>query len=416
MKRLVAAVLSFVICNLSFIIFPFPVFAVTVTISNTPSTISDQPFNIDVSVSGAAAGTNYLRANLYPPSTTNYFGYTWNGANFYNGSDYAQYLPITIDSSGNFSTTMQAKLDISSSYYLGPGTYNLKVRRYTQSGSSYTWSNEASTTVSLPTPTPSPTPSTTPTPTPNPTSSPTSSSFILSADKSSINTSDSLTANIQITGLDSNTKYFLKGAFIKDGSQNYFGLTQVSGDWVKNNASYSDQFSITADFSGRWSGQLKVMADAEDSGFTGSGDYIFKVGRYTQSGSGPTWSNELTINITGNPQISQTSSTLSSISPSSSPKSQISHYSNKSSPPLNLQIATVAGIAINSSSEAIVASNNQQNTPPKTGFNWWFIGGGLVLIAGFGTFIFLHLKQRGIIIPWFSIPNLLRKHKNLPEN
>ncbi len=48
-----------------------PIFAVTVTISNIPSTITDQPFNMDVAVSGAQANTtNYLRANLFPTGTT----------------------------------------------------------------------------------------------------------------------------------------------------------------------------------------------------------------------------------------------------------------------------------------------------------------------------------------------------------
>ena len=145
-----------------------PIFAVTVTISNYPSVISDQPFNFDVSVSGAQSGTNYLRANLFLSGTTKYFGYTFNGSNFANSSDYSQYLPITIDPEGTWIGSIQAKLDPDSSYYNGPGTYSLKVRRYTQSGSSYTWSNEVNLSINLPTPTPSPTPSPTPTSTPTP--------------------------------------------------------------------------------------------------------------------------------------------------------------------------------------------------------------------------------------------------------
>lgn len=157
---------------LGFFISASSVFAVSVTISNTPSSITDQPFNIDVSVNGAQAGTNYLRANLFPTGTTKYFGYTNNGTNFVNGSDYSQYFPIPIDSSGNWSGHLQAKLDTNSSYYTGSGTYSLKVRRYTQSGSSYTWSNEVTLAIDLPTPTPTPSPTSTPTPTP--TSTPTS--------------------------------------------------------------------------------------------------------------------------------------------------------------------------------------------------------------------------------------------------
>lgn len=157
-----------------------PVFAVTVAISNTPATITDQPFNIDVSISGARANTtNYLRANFFSGGTTKYFGFTYNGSSFVNSADYSQYMSIMIGSSGNWNGSLQAKIDPDSNYYSGPGIYNLKVRRYAQSGSSYTWSNEVSLNVNLAvatpssTPTPTPTPSPTPTPTPTKTPSPT---------------------------------------------------------------------------------------------------------------------------------------------------------------------------------------------------------------------------------------------------
>lgn len=152
-----------------------PAFAVSVIVSNPPSEITDQPFSLNVSITGASPATNYLRVSLFPPGTTKYFGYTNNGTTFINSSDYSQYLPITIDSSGSWSGVIEARLDIASSYYEGPGTYSLKVRRYTQSGSSYTWSKEISLSVNLPTPAPTPSPSPTPTPTPTPSHTPTPS-------------------------------------------------------------------------------------------------------------------------------------------------------------------------------------------------------------------------------------------------
>ncbi|MFH0937215.1 MAG: hypothetical protein V1808_02895 [Candidatus Daviesbacteria bacterium] len=175
----------------SFIFFSFifyhPVLAVTVDISNAPSSITDQPFEFNVSVSGAGSGTNYLRADFYQPGTTNYFGYTFNGNDFYTGSDYAQYLPITINPEGSASATIKAKLDPSSSSFKGAGSYNLKVRRYTSSGSSYTWSNETTVNVnySLPTSTPIPAPTSAPTDTPTPTSSPTNTPTPTSTSKPS---------------------------------------------------------------------------------------------------------------------------------------------------------------------------------------------------------------------------------------
>ncbi len=48
---------------------------------------------------------------------------------------------------------------------------------------------------------------------------------------------------------------------------------------------------------GKWEGKIKVRPDSLDSGFKGTGDYHFKVGRYTSSGNGPVWSNELSLKI-----------------------------------------------------------------------------------------------------------------------
>src|SRR3989304_5438603 len=75
-----------------------PVFAVTVSITNFSSTINDQPFTVTASVSGANAGTNYIRTDLYKEGTQNYFGQTYNGSDWYGGSDGKQYFPISIES------------------------------------------------------------------------------------------------------------------------------------------------------------------------------------------------------------------------------------------------------------------------------------------------------------------------------
>ena len=94
-----------------------------------------------------------------------------------------------------------------------------------------------------------------------------------------------------------NTSFFLKGAFKKADSSNYFGEILVANSWVKNNSTYSNQYKIQTDGEGRWEGKIKVKADVEDSGFEGSGDYIFRIGRYTETGGGPNWSNDHRIKI-----------------------------------------------------------------------------------------------------------------------
>lgn len=93
------------------------------------------------------------------------------------------------------------------------------------------------------------------------------------------------------------TAFRIKGAFRQGESINYFGETFFEGNWSKNNNSYSQQPIIQTDSEGKWEGKIKVRVDTEDSGFKGSGDYHFKVGRYSESGNGPVWSNELNVKI-----------------------------------------------------------------------------------------------------------------------
>ncbi len=134
-------------------------------------------------------------------------------------------------------------------------------------------------------------------PSPSPSSSPIST-FTISGVPSEMNSTQTFTTSVNLE-LSSypNTKFYLKGAFAKPDSTNYFGYTKVSGNWVKNNNKYSDQYELSTDSSGKWAGNLEVQIDALDSGYTGTDDYIFKVGRYTETGNGPTWSNVINIKI-----------------------------------------------------------------------------------------------------------------------
>lgn len=155
---------------------PQKVFAVSIEISNSPSTISDSMFEVSVNVSGANDGTNYLRVDLYKEGASNYFGETYNGSDWYSGSDGLKYFPITIIDS-TASAVLKAQVgNPTSTKYPGPGEYKLKIRRYTSSGSSS--SNDSQTPVSVQityqTPSPEPTKTPTSTPVPTQTASPTS--------------------------------------------------------------------------------------------------------------------------------------------------------------------------------------------------------------------------------------------------
>lgn len=186
MKYLIAMIFL-----LGFSFFVRPAFAVSIQIDSSPDTITDQPFTLDVSLSGAQPGQNYLRVDIYKDGTSNYFGETSVGANWYSGSDGVSYVPVTIpDSTTVVTASLQARIGTPSpNDFPGTGSYKIKIRRYTASGSQGEVTQtpvDVQINYSLPTPTPlptftptptitprTPTPTKMPTPTKLPTSSPT---------------------------------------------------------------------------------------------------------------------------------------------------------------------------------------------------------------------------------------------------
>jgi hypothetical protein len=353
--------------------------AVSVTISNIPSSIDDSGFTFNASIAGASSGTNYLRANFSPPSTTSYFGYTYNNSSFINSSTCTDYLPVTIDSSGNWSGTVQAKIDTSSSYYSGAGSYGFKVRRYTSSCSSYIWSNELTATVTITTPSPSPSSSSS-------SAISSTSKFIVTNVPSTIDSTQTFTANIALSLPDyPNSKFYFKGAFKKPDSSNYFGLTKVGSGWVKNGSGYSDQYSATTDSSGNWSGSLEVQPDPFDSGYDGSGDYIFKAGRYTASGSGPSWSNENSLKINSS-EVNDPISLIATSKPAVAPSGQVLAAEEQDLPEEVYSLESYRKLSTNSATPSA-----EQNTVVKaySRFNPLFIIPGIILlIAGSALIIY----------------------------
>lgn len=147
------------------------VYAVTTTIDNFNSPISADPFTVNVTISSASAGINYLKIDLYKTSTTNYFGDTFNGSAWVNAGDYSQYFQANIQSGANWSGQFQGRIGSpSATQYDGLGAYKIRVRRYTSSGSyNSTEANNSSLDVTINLPTLTPTPILSPTVTLNPT-------------------------------------------------------------------------------------------------------------------------------------------------------------------------------------------------------------------------------------------------------
>jgi len=148
-----------------FLIIPRNVQAVSVSITDHPQTITQEPFIITAAVENAQTGTNYLRVDIYKEGTQSYFGETYNNSDWYSGSDGKQYFPINIQSGQVWSGQVQARVgNPAVSEYSGPGSYEMRIRRYTASGSqgSGDTNNTVSVNIDIPIPTPTPTPTPTP--------------------------------------------------------------------------------------------------------------------------------------------------------------------------------------------------------------------------------------------------------------
>lgn len=186
---------------LTFLLFFFisktPVFAATFTFSGISSSIADNEsffVNVYLSISSSAGNSYYIRAAFsHPDSSTSYFGYTKNNTgNWYNATspiDKTQFYKVTMGTDNQWSGTIEVKPDPDSSSYKGTGSYNFKLGRYTESGSTVKWCDDeatgcsiesvsimaSATPTSVPTNTPIPTntPTPTKTPTPTPTTKPT---------------------------------------------------------------------------------------------------------------------------------------------------------------------------------------------------------------------------------------------------
>lgn len=309
----------------------------------------------------------------------------------WNTPSYALYTSnpyrIQIDDNSDFSSLEKDYYTSNNSYTptLSEGTWYWKVKAKDQGGAWSDWSNNWAFTLTSTTPTPSPSAS--------PTSSSTTiaASFEISSLPSSINSDQSISTNVQITGLTSNTKYYLKGAFFKKDSTNYFGYTKFNNDWIKNSTTYSSQYSFTSDNSGNFSTTLEVKPDSEDSGLSGSGSYQFKVGRYNSGGTGLTWSNEHSLNINVIPSSTSQTSTTKTPSPTPSPlktPTPNNKVASNSSISKSTIIHTLPSLTPAEQVKGESTKNNAEiKSEKRINLNWGFMGAGLIaLLIGGGTF------------------------------
>lgn len=106
---------------------------------------------------------------------------------------------------------------------------------------------------------------------------------VISSNKLSIDPGEEIIILSSVSGFENGEKIYLKGAFFKDGTSNYFGLTKFNDVWIKNGVSALSQKEILI---GAWDNTTIIKPDYEDTGFSGNGDYKFKLGFYYLTSGG----------------------------------------------------------------------------------------------------------------------------------
>jgi hypothetical protein len=163
------------------LLFPRPAHAIDLSIKDPVIN------NLEISINASLSATSnyYLQGTLRSQSSSKYFGETQNIKGDwvdYISSPEKEYIAsnffVTDVKNATWSGMVKIRFKIDDPNYLGPGLYDLKLRRFT--GGSTSSAGESNTltlnlTAALPTPTPSPSPSPSPSPTSTPTPSPSTS-------------------------------------------------------------------------------------------------------------------------------------------------------------------------------------------------------------------------------------------------
>jgi hypothetical protein len=153
--------------------------------------------------------------------------------------------------------------------------------------------------------------------------------MIITSDRTSIIGEDIINLTASCSGFTNSENIRIKGAFRKDGSTNYFGISYDGNNEIKNNAASDNQRLVTI---GDWDGQLHVKGDYTDTGYVGNGEYLLRLGFYYLNSknelSSVEWSdNSIPVSITGpTPTLTPTLTPTKSPTPTKTPTPSITPY------------------------------------------------------------------------------------------
>ena len=112
------------------LLYPTPIYAVSLAITDSPKEVKlNNEFTVKFSLTGAKAAINYFKIHISKDNSKASFSETWNGNNWYSGSNGKEYLQQNVSS--NFTGEIKGRII----EQIDPGNYKLSVKRYTASGS-----------------------------------------------------------------------------------------------------------------------------------------------------------------------------------------------------------------------------------------------------------------------------------------
>lgn len=141
--------------------------------------------------------------------------------------------------------------------------------------------------------------------------------FAFSGTPDSISDDQSFSVNINLSvSGSSGNNYYLRGDFSHvDTPTSYFGYTKNNlGEWynAEPTLDHTQLYKVIMQSDGTWVGSIEVKPDISNSKYKGTGNYNFKIRRYTSTGQSSTWAETVS-------QIAIVSSVAPTSYPTSSP-------------------------------------------------------------------------------------------------
>jgi hypothetical protein len=103
-----------------------------------------------------------------------------------------------------------------------------------------------------------------------------------------VSPNDEYTIDVTLS-INSSESYYLRGVFYKPGTTDYCGFTWNGNDWFSgpytSNEGWKKFLPITL-ANNTWTGQVKAKIDSTDNGCKDTGEYKFKLQRFTALGGG----------------------------------------------------------------------------------------------------------------------------------